>query len=228
VDDARALLGNWVEVRRLISQERRDWALGRETLVDRTELVEREVESLRGRIADAQESIGEADTRLADLVRRNDELKGAAASLSGTIAGLETRTRGLLARLPDTIRDRVKPLSQRFPDDPAGTEMPLAERFQNVVGVLNEVNKFQREVTATSEVRALGDGGTAEVTALYLGVGAGFFATETGLAASIGTGTQAGWEWRPADEAGPAIVTAIAIMNDEHVAEFVQLPVSVD
>jgi hypothetical protein len=228
VSDARAVLDNWVQTRRILSQEQRDWDLGRETLVDRTELVQREIESLRGRIGDAQTSIGEAEKKLADLQARNGALADAASGLRDTVAQMESRTQDLLARLPEPIRARVRPLSQRFPDSAAETGLSLSERFQNVIGVLNEVNKFQRDVTATSEVRTLGDGGTAEVTAVYLGVATGWYATARGDAAGVGSGGPEGWTWRPIDEAAPAVAAVVAIMKNEQPAAFVPLPITVD
>ena len=65
VSQTRTALQKWVETRRIISDEKRDWALGRETLVNRIELVRREIDSLRSRIADAEESIAEADSDMA-------------------------------------------------------------------------------------------------------------------------------------------------------------------
>jgi len=112
------------------------------------------------------------------------------------------RTKRLLERLPDPVRERVKPLSQRFPEDPADTKLSLGERFQNVIGVLNEVNKFNGEVSVTSEVRALANGSSAEVTALYLGIGQAYYVNASGDAAGIGTASADGWVWTPADEAG--------------------------
>ena len=47
VGDTRKALEKWVETRRLIAEEKRDWALGREMLQQRIELVQREIESDR-------------------------------------------------------------------------------------------------------------------------------------------------------------------------------------
>jgi len=228
VDAARAKLEKWVETRRIISNEHRNWALGKETLTDRIELVQREIASLRSRISDAEESIAEADKKRADLSDEKERLKNASASLNGTALALETRTRELLNRLPDPIRERVKPLSQRLPDKPEETKLSLSERFQNVVGILNEVNKFNREITVTSEVRDLPDGTTAEVTALYVGIGQGYYVSGNGEAAGVGTATADGWVWTPSNEAAPRIAAAIAILKNEQVAEFVRLPIRID
>jgi hypothetical protein len=228
VENARSILEKWVETRRIISKEKRDWALGREMLNERIELVKREIETLRTRIGDAEESIAEADKKRTELIEENEKLKEVAAALNRTVNTLEGRTGELLKRLPDPIRERVKPLSQRIPDQPDETKLSLGERFQNIVGILNEVNKFNREITVTSEVRTLRDGTTAEVTALYVGISQGYYVSADGKAAGVGTASAEEWMWNPANEAAPEIAKAIAILKNEKVAEFVRLPIRIE
>lgn len=224
VDDTRAALAKWVETRRIISKERQDWQLGKQMLQERIDVVQHEIESLRAKAADADRSVTEADKKQAEFRQQNEALRTASTALVGTVETLEQRLRGLLPRLPTPIRERVKLLSQRLPDDGAKTRLSLGERFQNVVGILNEVDKFQREITMASEVRQLGDGSSAEVTALYLGIAQGYYVTNKGDAAGIGRATATGFEWTPANDAAPAITQAIAILKNEKVAAFVLLP----
>jgi hypothetical protein len=228
VDSARAALEQWVQARRVLGQERRDWELGRQVLDERIALVQREIDGLRASIGAAQGSIAEADRKRDELLASNARLKASAEGLLATVATLEARAVALLPRLPEPIRERVRPLSQRLPAPGAAVEPSLGERFQNVVGVLNEVDKFQREITLTSEVRTLADGSSAEVTAVYVGVGRGFYASANGKAAGVGVSTPDGWAWAPADDAAPAIAQAIAILKNEKPAAFVRLPVQID
>ncbi len=155
IQDTRSALEKWVETQRIISLEKRDSALAVEMLNERIGLVQREIESLRAKITESEAGIAEMDTKKAGLTEENDKLKQASVSLGDTIAILEERTRQLLVRLPDPIRERVKPLSQRLPEKGAETKLSIAERFQNTVGILNEVDKFNREISLTSEVRTI-------------------------------------------------------------------------
>ncbi len=227
IDGVRAALEKYVETRKVISAEQRDWKLGREMLNERIDLVQQEIDSLREKIGNTEESIGEADKKRAELVEENERLKSASEALDGNVLSLEDNTRRLLKRLPDPIRERVRPLSQRLPEDPAETKLSLAERFQNVIGILNEVNKFNREITMTSEVRTLPDGTSAEVTALYAGIGAAWYATADGKSAGVGGPSDDGWAWTPANEDADEIAHAIAILKNEQVAAFVRLPVEI-
>lgn len=227
IDDTRAVLEEWVETRRLISKERQDFELGKEMLNERIELIQNEIKELEEKIKTAEASITEADKKRGELIEENDRLKASSSSLVGIAKALESRTKSLLKKVPDPIRERVRPLSQRFPKDPKDTKLSLAERYQNIVGVLNEVNKFNREITVTSEVRELSGGATAEVTALYIGIGQGYYVNGNGDVAGIGRSSKDGWVWTPANESAAEIAQSIAILKNEAVASFVQLPVEI-
>ncbi len=228
IEQTRTELNEWVETRRLIAREKRDWALGRDMLNERIELVQREIEAQRQRIADANKSITEADKKRDELVSENEKLKEASSALVEVVTSLEKRTQDLLKRLPGPIRDRVKPLAQRIPEDPAATKASLSERFQNVIGVLNEVNKFNRDITVISEVRELPDGTSAEVTTMYVGLGRAYYVGANGAVAGYGAGTAEGWKWTAANEIAPQVADAIAIVNNEKVASFVKLPIEIE
>jgi hypothetical protein len=203
IETARATLEKWLLTQQLIAKEKADWALGRQTLQDQIELVQRELDAERAR------------------------LETATASLADAAGVLEQRTRELLLRLPEPIRVRVRPLSQRLPEKPEEQRPALGPRFETVVGLLNEVDKFQREVTLTSEVRELGDGTAAEVTALYLGLGQGWYVGVGGRVAGVGRAEPEGWTWSALNGAAPAVAEAIAILKNEKVARFVPLPLGV-
>ena len=225
LSDARDKLSKWVEAQQILSREREDWELGKDVLEQRIALVGGETEDLRGRIEELRQGIGDTDRRRREIEVDNASLRDASAALANGIEGLESKTRELVARLPDPIRDRVRPLSQKIRKDPGGSGQSLGQRFQNVVGVLNEVNKFNRDITVTSELRALPDGGTVEVTAVYVGLGQAYYVSRDGSAAGFGRPGPDGWDWVPSDDLGPAVARTIAILQNEEVPAFVPLPV---
>ena len=228
VENTRTALEKWIETQRVISKEKHDLVLAREILTERIELVEREISSLKSKIGQAEESIAEADKKRAEMIEDNEKLKVASDSLTSTLLSLEDRTKQILKRLPDPIRERVKPLSQRLPDEKKESKLSVAERFQNIVGILNEVDKFNREISVTSEVRTLKDGSSVEVTALYIGIGQAYYANANGNIAGIGTVSKKDWEWRQANEAASQIIDITSILKNEKVATFVQLPVEIE
>jgi hypothetical protein len=227
IEATRGTLQKWFEARQLLSKERREWLLGRETLLARIGVVESEIEQLKGKLAEARKSITDADQKRSQLAREAERREQASAGLAAAITRLEEQTSTLLARLPDPIRERVRPLSQRLPQDSASTKLTLAERFPTVVGILNEVDKWNREITVASEVRALPDGTSAEVTTLYLGLGQGYYVSTNEAHAGTGTATATSWVWTPANYAAPAIAHVARILANEDVAGFVRLPLEI-
>ena len=227
IEETRATLERWVECRRILSEEMRDWSLGKDMLDSRVDMLKGEVGEVEGRIVEAEKSVTGADRTAAELVAKNDALKSASSEFASVASALETRTKELVKRLPDPIREKIRPLTQRLPDDPAKSELALSTRFQNVVGIINEVNKFSREITVTSEVRKLADGSSAEVTAVYLGLAQGYYVGGGGKLAGVGGASDSGWTWTPANDYALQIAKVVAILKNESPAEFVPVPLGV-
>jgi len=221
----RDTLARWVETQQIISKEKKDWQLGQEVLEQRIELMQDEIDSLGERVATTRKGIDEADLKRRELDAENRELRQASTSLVEMVARLERKTRGLIAALPPPVQDRVAPLSQRIPADPTRTDLTLGVRFQNIIGVLNEVNKFNRDITVATEVRKMASGESAEVQTLYVGLGQAYFVTASGDAAGYGFPTPDGWSWTEADDLAPRVAQAIAILKNEQIPAYVPLPV---
>ena len=226
--DVRAMISKWVETKRLISKERNDWTLAKENLAERSAVIRREIESLRSRIAEAKKSIADAEAKKADLVTEKAKLEEAARDISTRLRPLEERTLALLKRLPVPVVEIVKPVSQRIPADASDTKLGLSERYLSVIGIINEVEKFNRQINLTSEVRALGDGTTAEVTAMYLGIGQSYYVNGSGTAAGIGRPGPDAWVWSPSNAAAADVAAAVAMLKNEKPAEFVRLPLRIE
>ncbi len=228
VDDARTALEEWVENRRLISQEKRDWALGRDLLEDRIDMVQGQIDAVREDIAEAEKEIAENDAESAELEAENAKYVEAADELTATVTELEARIKELVKRLPDPILDRIGLFLKQLPDDPETTEQGLGERYMYVVGILNEIDKFNGEITRTSEVRTLPDGRAIEVTALYAGIGQAWYANAEGTIGGTGTAKPEGWTWTAANESAADIAQAIRIHEGVDQAAFVRLPLRVE
>ena len=227
VDQTRDTLSQWVETQKAIAKERRDWQLAKEVLEQRVDVLEGEIGQLQERIGETRDALRETNQQRQELIDENDALKDAASSLGTRIIQLEAKTQRLLKALPDPIRDRVRPLSQRIPSDPTNTQASLGERFQNVVGVLNEVNKFNQNVTVLNEIRTLGDGKTAEVQTVYIGLGQAYFVTSDGSVAGYGVPGNDGWDWKQVNELAPKVTQVIQILGDEAIPAYVPLPVKI-
>ena len=70
----------------------------------------------------------------------------------------------------------IRLLSQRIPENSDETDVSLSNRYQNVIGILNELDKFNQKVSASSQTREVAPGDSREVDTLYVGLGAGYYA----------------------------------------------------
>lgn len=228
IETTRTALEKWVETRRIISTERKDWVLDEEILTQRIALRKDEVKALRESTASAEQGIADAGIKREKLATDADALKGAIDAMEPVIRELEARTAALVKRLPAPIRERVRPLSQKLPEDPDNAPEGVPARFANVIGILNEIDKFNGDITVANEVHPLPDGKSVEVTAMYLGIGQGYYVNADRTLAAIGNAAADGWVWTPANESADVIATAIAIQRNEEPAAFIRMPLRID
>jgi hypothetical protein len=223
--DARDALARLVETRRLIAQEKQEWRLGREVLQDRVKVLEREVASVQEKIAQATNETADVDAKLAETRAQQEQAAAAADAMRKDVVALEGRARALLARAPDPVKERLKPLSQRLPDNSADTKISQPERFQNAIGILNELGKANGEIVRAMEFRDL-DGKPTQVEAVYVGLAQAYYVSAKGDA-GVGRPGANGWEWKRANDLAARVTEIIQILQNKASARFVPLPVTV-
>lgn len=224
LEEARLTMGKWIETQQIISKERKDWQQGKEILVSRLELVKKEMSTLEDKIKVAQSSVAEASKTRDDLLAESDQLKGVGAQLTESVTGMEGEIRRLFKTLPEPIQKKIQPLYQRIPDDSAKSRVSAAERFQNVLGILNELNNANNDITVSYEVHNLADGKPSEVKAIYVGLAQAYYVSASGEA-GIGRPTAEGWKWEPSKAVASDVLMALEILQGKQTPAFVPLPV---
>ena len=225
LEKARLTLGKWIETQQIIAKERNDWQQGREILEGRVDLVGKEVSVLKERIAQSEAAVAESDRTKRALVEQNDQLKATAAQLGTAVAEMEGQVRKLARMMPENVATKLQPLLQRIPAEGAQARVSVAERFQNVLGILNELNRANNEITVAYEVRTMADGTSSEVQVIYVGLASAYYISPRGEA-GVGKPAEGGWTWRPAPEAADDILLALEVIQGKHVPTFVPLPIS--
>ena len=108
--------------------------------------------------------------------------------------------------------------------DPANPKVSIAERYQNVIGILNALNKANGEVTINFEVHELAGGKPCEVKVIYVGLAQAYYVSSGGDA-GIGQPTEDGWKWEPKKEIAGDVLRALEILQGKQSPAFVPLPV---
>ncbi len=227
LDESRSVFSKWVQTRQLIAREKSEWTTERETLQQSIALFEKELARLDQEISSTATNQTQAAKEHAELDHQNQALIAAQEKLAGLAADLERQIRAAAPLFPEPVLDKIQPLLKRIPDDPAHTKAPVTERLQNLVGILNETDKFNGAVSVFSEIRRTASGSEVQVKTLYVGLARAFFVDKNGDYAGVGVPTAAGWKWETRPELASRISQAIAIYENSSPATFVALPMSV-
>lgn len=223
----RAAMERWIETEKLISAEKTEWQVDQEIIRDRMSVLTNETALLKSTTAGINADYAASSGKLDGYLREQEQYKVLSDALSVEVGNAEKRVLAILKRAPAAIREKVRPLSQRIPEKPEEAKTGLGERVQNVVGILNEINKFARDITLTSEVMTPSGGDGFEASVIYFGLGQGYYVNQLGTVAGYGLADGDGWVWVSSNELGQSVLDVIAIHRTEKVAAYVTLPIHI-
>lgn len=213
----------WVRTQQLISEEQADWEAEKQVLADLNELREREVAELDELIAAAGTRLTDAETQRDELLAEEQSLRERRAELEKGIAALESAARELLPGLPSPLREKLGGAIERLESGEDKADVPLQNRYRDVLAVLIEVGTFQSSPKLHTELREL-DGKSVEVEVLYLGLATAWFTDRTGKYAGAGRPGEDGWTWTSQPELAAKIRKAIEVYQKKASPELIELP----
>ena len=226
ISETRLTLEKWVETRQLISKTRSDWQSDKELIDQTTQLFQRELKSVEEQMAKLGTNSVQVDKERAEAEALKTSSAQALDRARQFAAGFEVQLRNLVPRLPAPLQEILKPALSRIPAD-ANTRMTMAERMQVIVGILNELDKFNNAVSVFSEKRKNQKGEEVAVETVYVGLGAAYFVNAAGDFAGTGAPGPSGWEWTPKPELAASVRDVIRIYRNERPATFISLPATI-
>lgn len=224
IKETRNLVEKWVEARQLTSQLKAEWRVEKEVLEQSITAFEGELSSLDAQMEKVDTGKSQVSTEFETVSAEKEALTAYSGRLKEEVARLEGRLNQLAMQLPVGVRDRISPLLDRIPENPEETKLSISTRMQNVLGVINEVDKFNGGVTVVSELRKNDAGADVQVQVLYVGLAQAYYSDPTGAFAGTGTPGASGWDWSIQPELGEKILNAINIYQGSQPAAFVNLP----
>jgi len=96
----------------------------------------------------------------------------------------------------------------------------------HVVGILNEANKFDNDISMNAEIRTLSSGVPTEVRVVYVGLGQAYFVSAKGEA-GIGRPGADGWHWEIDRSIAPSVAQVVEILQAKSKPKLVPLPVTI-
>jgi hypothetical protein len=229
VDGFRATLQKWVETRQILSKEKSDWDVEKQTLRDSRDLLLQQKKGLQAEIADLESSSTAADDERRDLLLQRGEYQRVKHEIEQEIRSLEEEVLALAPRLPEPLKQKLDPLLVQIPEDPEKPGLPpLSQRLMNVLGVLDQAEKFNSNATFVGETRSVDGGPKVRVRTLYWGLGQAVYVDAQGETAGVGRPGEDGWQFADVPGlAGDAGELLDIFEGDVDVIRFVELPVEV-
>ena len=161
--------------------------------------------------------------------KEKQQIREASDALLTAAPELEKGVLAVIARVPDSVREKVKPLADRIPKTEVEAKgKQAAERVQSVLGVLNELNKSNLEIASLLEIHDIGNGKKAEVKTIYVGLGQGYFVNAAGDIAGIGTPGTDGWVWKTDPSIAKKMIEVLDVMKKTISPKLVELPATLD
>lgn len=225
-ESARQTIAEWVQTRRVLSEEESAWRQEEQVVRQSIALLEEETELLTAKLSELNANRERATREKEALGEKKEAFLAVSAEAGELVTALEEELQALRPALPPALEAEAGPLFSRL-DEAGARSIALSQRFQTVLGILAEVNSFQRNVTLLRETRELDDGTRREMRTLYLGLAYAFFVDDHERIAGSGRPTASGWEWARNDAIAPAVARAVAVLQNQQPAEFIDLPVEV-
>jgi len=218
------ILAQWVETRKQTFETKAKWAEEKRILGDMIQLLEREKEQYSARIEELESDADAIESERASLVESRERLRAFDKTLAARIPKYESQVRALLQRLPAPLLNDLDKLARRLPAPDEDSRRPNSQRLLTLVGILNQVEKFDNEVSLVSEIRTR-EGGSVEVKTVYFGLAGAFYVGGNGRTAGLGLPGPDGWEWREDPSLAEAATELVAVYEGAREAAFVPLPV---
>jgi hypothetical protein len=223
----RDLLNTWVQTRMTIADTESKWLAEQEIIQRTLALFAVELESLDELTHRVNTNQTQALKEIAVLQAEKATLDEALVLAAASATEMEASLRRLSKTWPRPLLDKVSNLLLSFPENPAETKATVNERMRNVVGVINEVDKFNAAISLETEVQQSPQGTDVQVRTLYLGLGQAYFVDESGAYAGVGLPGPEGWQWQTKPELASTLKQVIGIYENTRNAVFVGLPVEI-
>lgn len=227
LQSTRTTVEKWIETRQLISKEKSDWKVEQNILKQTIASFQRELESLDEQIGKVQTDNSQAGNERDQVLEEKEQLREASDAVKEQVAKFESHVKRIAKALPTPVMEKIDPLFRQLPEDSGNPKKSISSRMQTVVGIVNEIDKFNNSVAVSPELRKNPAGAEIEVQVLYVGLGQAYFVDKTGEFAGVGVPSLDGWEWKAQPELASAINRAIAIYENAQPADFVNLPMEV-
>lgn len=226
LQEVRGDWDRWIELRKSIQAARSDWEVQKGAMDQMALLLERHRDLLKQRLDALQSAKSQGEKERLELSARRNALAEIEGALNEGIVQAEEQCRTLALRFPPPLKTQVREMLGKMPKVGEKSGLGPGRRMQNVLGFLNEADKFNGVVTLQREIREIA-GGEVQCDTIYLGLGQAFYVDPNGVRAGIGHVKADEWVWESRDSLGPDIRKLVDLYRGDRPAELVEIPLEV-
>ena len=220
---AREVISKYVETRQEIARVKNEWRAYQELTQRRINLYEQEVRQLRELIQNAEEQTTQAEREIAGIKEQIAVLRQANNIVLQALPAFEDKLRELYTFFPKPLKTKVQSLVQQL-----GKPKQASDRMAILIGIMNEVDKFNAEFNFARDEKTLPSGETVVVNVIYLGLATAYYANTEGTIGGVGVPASGEWIWTERNDLAPAIRDSVLYYNgDIKPAMLVELPVEI-
>ena len=229
VELARQKIQEWVQTRQVISKERTEWKVQKESLLSTKELLEEELAEVEEKLANLSGNESAADAKRAELTEEKENLEAATSSVKNKLADLETELKGMVKRFPEAFLQQIDPLLRRIPEDPYKPgRATVGERLPNVVGIIQAASKFNSTLHLFRET-VEHDGKEVQVDVLYWGMAIAYFVDQNNTYSGYKVPGNDGWDSKVMPEIAEQVRDLVDMYQRKNPnIEFIDVPVAIN
>jgi len=218
------LVSRWVELKKTISAEKKDWREDKARLNAEYDLLRKERDILKEDISAARTSNTDLAEEQAGLLLKKETLTKALDRAGPDLSDAKRGLQKWRTKIPPPLYSSLEPLFGRLDKS---SELSVSQRLQIILSLYGEIENLQHDIRATKEILTTKSGKGREFDVIYIGLARGFCVSEDNDEAGIGHPTQNGWEWRWEEGWGGSIRSALDYYNREKSPDFIELPLAI-
>ncbi len=219
------LVGQWVGLRREISEEQRAWKRKESQWQQEIVLLEEESRRLDEMIWREKKLSSDKEGVTADQLARRDELTKVVADVGLVADRTAARLSEIVRFIPESLQSEniLRGCRQLFGK---GELLPPTRRLQHLVAALSEIESIQHRSHVVRELITLDGASRREMDVVYLGLACGFAVSPDSSIAAIGYPAKTGWQWKADVGLTAEIRKLVGIKQKKLPPSIVNLPIS--
>lgn len=230
IDEFRNRVREWVELRKELAAEKREWEKQDDLLESEKTVLSKRKRSLEEEIAEEDAAVSELTEERRALKNKKQDLQALLSELSEVLADREDLLLQYRESLPEFLR---RQLSEDFTKlrsyaGSAEKENAVGDRLNLVLSIIREIQQAGNSIHCENVIVSTGSEKERELTALYIGLAKAFAVSSDGEFCAVGKPDESGWHWQRAPELASVVKRSIAIYRENADIDLVELPLEVE